>query len=910
MSLNKPIKWDKSIEKLFQNAVRSKSAITNQLRNYKSVLEDVLEVLKLESEFEFHPAQQEQNIITSTSSQAFVDEPEPVRKRRLQAVKTFLGLWEYLLSIIDVLTYSEKSLAFDIILYLMRRSELDPVYFKSSINTTRASKRGKIMGSLLQAIGAPSTAMLEQEILRQHHQVLIRTQRYVVDTILKGRRHETIYEELFTFCAAILAINCFRLVPTEELQSFIENLCKKFYGKSKEEYVTQEVHKIVDSNLNTIRTLPSATSELSTRPTLEQLDQIIHLKANKEFERSRMSLNITELEQQKIDAQLLTRLFRYNALLSAFVVESDSKNTGAVTVKERQDMVANIRSCYDWIPTLEHSHNFFITFFTNFVIEVKRLMVGEHTLRYWRLIPGYNNILLLHYVQEGLNHLLYYMKHEVHVAGASNSASISEKLVMQNKDFRQWLESTFTVLMNPRFVAVLMDMFFCHTNGYDLDQVFFTLDWADEWFNELRAIRLKSQQRHAVQLVLHHRNRIHESAPLYPIDIFMGILPNNFDHVLFESAIERLIDTDHFQIVTRTLIFIYNILDMFTGRERLKFIYELLLKKHFYTLFLHWSDDVRACFYRILTYKIRRISRLDLQDMETQVNPIIKEKKKKQKKITSPPSPRQNLSGSPPTGDFASMMRKRSGSRKVEDDNKISTQVKRRTDDENNDDRSRLRGVSVPRRSLDSARPTLHQSSSIADYGDQDEEEDEEEAVETTARRRSLDGEVRISHNYESEFSSGYGITLYETEMERLRMEKAVDLILDSKIQVRLENMKYIVEHGKELEDLDDMANLGISSAQHLRLLESQLKFKEKDVPCPKHMYKFVGNAVQQYSLIKQESDKWRASVLNHLINKRNQLMNTGTITVIPVIYPNLVFPKFTLASEQTDIGEDNIIKM
>lgn len=93
------------------------------------------------------------------------------------------------------------------------------------------------MGSLLQAMGATSTNMLEQEVIRQHHQVLLRTQRYVIETILKTRRHETIYEELFTFCAAVLAMNCFRLVPPEELQQFMENLCRKFYGKSKEEHV-------------------------------------------------------------------------------------------------------------------------------------------------------------------------------------------------------------------------------------------------------------------------------------------------------------------------------------------------------------------------------------------------------------------------------------------------------------------------------------------------------------------------------------------------------------------------------------------------------------------------------------------------------------------------------------------------
>ncbi|KAL0490033.1 hypothetical protein AKO1_009372 [Acrasis kona] len=662
-------------------------------------------------------------------------------------------------------------------------------------------------------------------------------------------------------------------------------MCQKFFGKTMKEYISEETQKLTDENMNTIRSLPN---ESSAR--LDQLEQMMNLKsANREYEKVRISMSLSETEQHKLDNQLMTRMLRYNNCLSSLVTDSEGSASTSfiVTKQERQDVSETLKNCHEWLPTLEHAHNFFTTFFTVFVTEVRRLMVGEHTLRYWRLIPGYNNILLLHYIQEGLQHLRYHMKHEVHATGSTNS---NEKLIMENKDFRQWMESSFTILVNPRFVAVLMNMFFSNTRAHDLDQVFFTLDWAHEWFNELRIIRLKSQQRHAVQLVLHHRQRIHESAPLYPIDIFMGILPNNFDHALFERAIELLISTDHFQIVTRTLIFIYNLLDMFTGRERLKFTYELLLKKNFFELFLHWSDDVRACFYRILTYKILRISRLDLEALENQV------KQTKHQKGSSPVRPNYNNNFAPPPPPLtASQAKTGFSSNHSTRDARFQRSIPMR-------DHHSASSTGVPRRSLDSARPTLHQLNDHHNVPDDQHEVDHEQdddPIEGTShqRRKSLDESSTTSNEANHHEHAHSHPSSFETEMERLRMEKAVDTVLDSKVQVRLENLKYIAQHGKEIEQ----EKMESEIAAKVNSLEVKLNLKEKDAACPAHLYKFVPRALLQYEGIKQESEKWRTSLLNHLINKRNLLINSGTVTVIPVVYPNLVFPKFTLASEQDE---------
>jgi hypothetical protein len=53
---------------------RSRSATSNQLRNYKGALEEVLELLQMEPEFEYHTSQQEHAIPISTSSTHYVDQ--------------------------------------------------------------------------------------------------------------------------------------------------------------------------------------------------------------------------------------------------------------------------------------------------------------------------------------------------------------------------------------------------------------------------------------------------------------------------------------------------------------------------------------------------------------------------------------------------------------------------------------------------------------------------------------------------------------------------------------------------------------------------------------------------------------------------------------------------------------------
>lgn len=138
-----------------------------------------------------------------------------------------------------------------------------------------------------------------------------------------------------------------------------------------------------------------------------------------------------------------------------------------------------------------------------------------------------------------------------------------------------WAVAARLMLQNSRLLTVLLELRFVKTNPYILDSVFNTLDIADNWFSVIKENHFE--------------------------------LPDNFNYSFFEEAIRRLIETDHFQIITRTLILIYNCIDLFSGIRRSKFVWEFLLKNYFFKLFLHWHSDTRTCFHRILVYKVTNI---------------------------------------------------------------------------------------------------------------------------------------------------------------------------------------------------------------------------------------------------------------------------------------------------------------
>jgi hypothetical protein len=62
----------------------------------------------------------------------------------------------------------------------------------------------------------------------------------------------------------------------------------------------------------------------------------------------------------------------------------------------------------------------------------------------------------------------------------------------------------------------------------------------------------------------------------------------------------------------KALSFIFNNLQYLHGEMRMKFMRDLILRDYFFRFFLHWSDEVRGFFHRIIVFKVFRSSRRTL----------------------------------------------------------------------------------------------------------------------------------------------------------------------------------------------------------------------------------------------------------------------------------------------------------
>lgn len=89
-------------------------------------------------------------------------------------------------------------------------------------------------------------------------------------------------------------------------------------------------------------------------------------------------------------------------------------------------------------------------------------------------------------------------------------------------------------------------------------------------------------------------------------------LPRSFNVWSFLLCLDALLDADHFQVLLRTLSFLYNSEAIFIGRERVWLVERLLLKHRFYRLFAHWNYLVRRYFHHLIAYRIFRVPRVAL----------------------------------------------------------------------------------------------------------------------------------------------------------------------------------------------------------------------------------------------------------------------------------------------------------
>jgi hypothetical protein len=91
--------------------------------------------------------------------------------------------------------------------------------------------------------------------------------------------------------------------------------------------------------------------------------------------------------------------------------------------------------------------------------------------------------------------------------------------------------------------------------------------------------------------------------PFHQVDVS---LHNSFCIDFFLKAVDLALSCDDFQVIVRTLVFIYNHSGRFSGEFRKKLFLDLIVRKHFFKLSLHWSFLVRWHYHFLIVYKIRR----------------------------------------------------------------------------------------------------------------------------------------------------------------------------------------------------------------------------------------------------------------------------------------------------------------
>eukprot|EP01120_Amphizonella_sp_Union-15-10_P011206 TRINITY_DN4696_c0_g1_i1.p1 TRINITY_DN4696_c0_g1~~TRINITY_DN4696_c0_g1_i1.p1 ORF type:complete len:655 (-),score=117.07 TRINITY_DN4696_c0_g1_i1:48-2012(-) len=205
-----------------------------------------------------------------------------------------------------------------------------------------------------------------------------------------------------------------------------------------------------------------------------------------------------------------------------------------------------------WLTLFKKRTLFFLFFIKEWTDHVNQIK-GNRELKFDE-IPGYNLI---------VESFLYHFRTQKYLT----------KPVM---------DCSFALLTcDSSLINFFMKTIFTRTNVYNFTAVVDSLTKIEEWF----AFLTKSE----------------------------SSLPQTFDAQYYCSALEVVFETDHHQLIARFLQHLYSFAHIFSGESRRIIFGEFLLKKFFFTLFLHWDEVVRNYFQQFLVFKMVRIKRSDLR---------------------------------------------------------------------------------------------------------------------------------------------------------------------------------------------------------------------------------------------------------------------------------------------------------
>ncbi|KAF0984607.1 hypothetical protein FDP41_000506 [Naegleria fowleri] len=861
------IKWTNQHQKLCKQLLSSQTIQEN-------VLLQLIELLEEDPRFDYGGLTIDHNI-----GVVGLEETQNITKKRLQATQLFLDVWRYLITRVDMINISLRIYCYQLILLIIKRREFHPKYFQNlilsqitnsantqSFNSSNTSpselstspptattttdlsflklsptfnpnnqphKKGLLSSILSSMKKGDSNDELSKKVLYEYKELLIRTQDFVVNQVLRTKKHENIVVELFRFCASILAVNCFRLLSAEQTEEFVSSLCLKQFGH---DFVEPETVENVNRNLDIKKA--NFIKKLKYVPSMAGLSTL--LDDNEEDETPDETTGADDEEKSYVHKTVFCYF--------KFLFEIDPLNDASKTKTMLSKVHDWMKDSASWLPTSKVCGDFFHYFFSDFVDQISKIMKHDTSNKHWQMVPGYNT-LVTNFTQLGEIYLTQHINLNFSdaIISSSDTSNKQEQKIQRLEEsargedghesfaFKQWLSCSLIALRNPRVINILLEIFFSNTNGYSPDQVFYTLDWADKWFEEVR------QLEHNFQQYLIYRNQKHQHTYFYlessdsnsNIELFIGSLPENFNFEFFETAIERLLETDHFQIMSRTLIFIYDILDLFNGKARMKFIGHDLLRDRFYHLFLHWSADIRNIFQRIILFKLQRYSSAVFREY-------------------APLTATASQSASKRKASTPMLQRDRSNSNSLTppafEKKKVLIEV------EDLSVRRSLEDFEPRRTSISGTRPSIE---SIISY--------------SSSSKKKLVGSISTLKKKNKE--------VVQTEesvvtSEFQRVEESIDLVLKSKVDTYLQVLRTVENDPSALSEMiKDNPSLEI----------------------PPSLVVYVNTAMEEFEALEKECDAWKREVASLLL--ANKKASKVKLSQIP--YPRINFPRFTLQSDK-----------
>eukprot|EP01135_Chromosphaera_perkinsii_P000767 Nk52_evm55s151 gene=Nk52_evmTU55s151 len=222
-----------------------------------------------------------------------------------------------------------------------------------------------------------------------------------------------------------------------------------------------------------------------------------------------------------------------------------------------------------WLQQFETKSQLFFFFFEQLVIHVYDIMPDKDNI-VWHEVPGYSIL---------LKALLLEMMERPVEAYPDSLMACAEAL-----------------LVNTHLLNVLINIAFTKTNAFNLTEVAATLDYLDAWFDSLSSSLLPDDNTNlkgdeSGKLIAQAKER-------------KGKVQVTFDFSFFVSGLEILLSSEHVQIISNTLRVIVNHIDIFDDDRRERLLVDVILKKHFYDLFLHYDITVRYVFHLLIIYRI------------------------------------------------------------------------------------------------------------------------------------------------------------------------------------------------------------------------------------------------------------------------------------------------------------------